>query len=292
MGKIVHFMAGLIGLILSTSLSAASIVYEISKGGDKIYLAGSIHMLRSQDFPPPAEFDFAYKQSQKIYFEMDIQHSKTPAFGERFAQAMRLPDKSNLKDVLSPNVWSELQSFAKKNNFPLEQFANYNPALLSILITISESKKIGIDDGIDVYYDNLARQDGKNLGELESADDVIRYMEKFAQENPDKIIKSTLSDMETIGDDLKRMIASWKAGDLDALERSLGKRMQVDMPYAYKALVSDRNKKWMPQLEKMFKTPEVEMVLVGSLHLSGKDGLLAGLKKAGYSVKPVSETNR
>jgi uncharacterized protein YbaP (TraB family) len=34
----------------------------------------------------------------------------------------------------------------------------------------------------------------------------------------------------------------------------------------------------------------VELVLVGSLHLSSKDGLLAQLKKRGYKIKPYQLT--
>jgi hypothetical protein len=70
------------------------------------------------------------------------------------------------------------------------------------------------------------------------------------------------------------------------LDKEMGQKMKAETPNAYQALVVDRNKKWLPQVMEMFKTPEVEMVLVGSLHLSGSDGLLAQLKKSGYQVKP------
>jgi uncharacterized protein len=291
MRNTIRISVALIALALSTNLFAASAVYEVSKGNKKIYLAGTIHMLRAEDFPPPEEFDTAYRQAQKIYFETDIQYSKTPEFGQRFAQAMTLPDSKSLKDVLNEEVWAELQAFSEKNQFPLNQFMNFNAAMISILITITESKKLGVDDGIDVYYDNLARHDKKSVDEMESGDDVISYMKKFSQEDPNKIIKSTLSDVENIPHDLKTMIMSWRAGDLEALERDMGEKMRKEMPGAYQSLVIDRNKKWLPKIEKMLATPEIEMVMVGSLHLSGKHGLLASLKKSGYKVKPYQINN-
>jgi uncharacterized protein YbaP (TraB family) len=52
-------------------------------------------------------------------------------------------------------------------------------------------------------------------------------------------------------------------------------------------IVTDRNNKWMQKIEAMFATPEKEMVLVGSLHLVGDDGLLKQLRKKGYKIKPV-----
>ena len=286
MSMVFRSLVVLTGLIFSQSLFAASTVYEISKGKNKIYLAGTIHMLRDTDLPPPAEFNSAYQQAQKIFFETDLKKAQSPEFGQRFAQAMMLPNNNTLKDVLNVDTWTALQVYSAKNQYPLSQTMMFNPAMISILITMSESKKIGVGEGVDAYYDKAARTDNKIVGELETSDDVIGYMKSFDQEDPNKIITSTLSDMENIANDLDKMIALWKAGDLNALDKELGEKMRKETPNAYQALVIGRNKKWLPQLEKMLKTPEVEMVLVGSLHLSGTDGLLVKLKKAGYKVKP------
>ena len=163
--------------------------------------------------------------------------------------------------------------------------------MISILITLTESKKIGAEDGVDVYYYNLASKDKKMMGELESADDVINYMKEFSEENPNKIIRSTLSDVKNIQSDLDQMIMLWKTGNLAELEINMGEKMRKETPSAYKSLVVDRNKRWFPHLEKMLVTPEVELVMVGSLHLSGKNGLLAMLKKSNYHVKPLTINN-
>jgi hypothetical protein len=284
--KVIRVLIVLTGIAFSSQLFAESTVYEISKGKNKVYLAGTIHMLRDADLPPPAEFDAAYKQAQKIYFETDLAKAKTPEFGQRFAQAMTLPNNNTLKDVLNAETWAALQAYSVKSQYPLSQTMMFNPAMTSIIITMAETKKIGVGEGVDAYYDKAARIDNKIIGELESADDVIGYMKSFAQEDPNKIINSTLSEMDTIASDLDKMINAWKAGDLDLLDKEMGEKMRKETPNAYQSLVIDRNKKWLPQIEKMLKTPEQELVLVGSLHLSGRDGLLAQLKKAGYKVKP------
>ncbi|HOY21845.1 MAG TPA: TraB/GumN family protein [Cellvibrio sp.] len=286
MSKAIRIFSVLTGLIFSHSLLADSTVYEITKGKNKIYLAGTIHMLRAQDFPQPVEFDAAYGASQKIFFETDLQKAKEPAFGQRFAQAMMLPNNTTLKDVLDADTWAALQAFSAKSQYPLSQTMMYNPAMTSILISMTEAKKFGAGDGIDAHYDKAARADNKIISELESADDVIAYMKLFAQEDPNKVINSTLKDAENLQGYFESMIASWKSGDLDALDKEMGQKMKAETPNAYQALVVNRNKKWFPQIEQMFKTPEVEMVLVGTLHLSGSDGLLAQLKKSGYQVKP------
>lgn len=285
MSRFIRLVIVFIGFALSSHLYAGATVYEISKGKHKIYLAGTIHLLRSTDFPAPAEFDEAYKKSQKIYFETDIQEAKAPTFGQRFAQAMILPENKTLKEILSPENWSALQAYATKSQYPLSQTMMFNPAMVSMLITLTESKKLGVGEGVDAYYDKLARADSKAIGELESSDDVIVYMQKLAQEDPNKIIESTLSDIETLPTDLERMIENWKSGDIDNLDKNFSERMRKETPVVYQSLMVERNQKWLPKIEEMLKTPEIEMVLVGSLHLSGKDGLLVQLKKSGYRVK-------
>lgn len=66
--------------------------------------------------------------------------------------------------------------------------------------------------------------------------------------------------------------------------------MRKETPQVYQQLLIARNQAWLPKIEKLFATPEVELVLVGSLHLSSKDGLLAHLKKRGYKIKPYQLT--
>ena len=123
-------------LLVGFKAFAASPVYEISKGSQKLFLAGTIHVLRPQDFPLPVAFDLAYRQAQIIVLETDLQKVQSPEFGQRFAQAMLLPDNQTLKDVLAPDVWTSLQQYAAQSQFPLSQTMMYNPAMVSIMICL------------------------------------------------------------------------------------------------------------------------------------------------------------
>jgi len=278
----------LASLLIISGAWAASPVYEISKGKQKLYLAGTIHVLRPRDFPLPAEFDAAYRQAQVIVFETDIQKVQTPEFGQRFAQAMLLPDNKTLKDVLAPDVWASLQQYATQNQYPLSQTMMYNPAMMSIMISMGELKKLGVGEGADFFYDKAARIDKKTIKGLETEEDVLAYMKTFGAADGNEVIRSTLKDAREMRGMMETLITQWRAGDLNALDKSLGQQMRTEMADGYQALVIERNKKWLPQIEAMLETPEVEMVLVGTLHLSGTDGLLEQLKRAGYKIKPAS----
>jgi TraB/PrgY/gumN family len=62
--------------------------------------------------------------------------------------------------------------------------------------------------------------------------------------------------------------------------------MQEKFPLVYKVLLVNRNQRWMPQIETMFASPGQELIVVGSAHLAGPDGLISQLIKRGYRVSP------
>lgn len=288
MEKYWRVIAVLSCILVCPGVFADAPVYEVTKGKTKIYLAGTVHLLRPQDFPLPPEFDEAYKRSQTIVFETDLQKAKAPEFAQGFMQAMMLPAGQTLKEVLSAESWAALEDYANKNQFSLNQFMSFSPAMVSILITMGEAKKNGVGDGVDAYYDGLARGDKKVLGEMESANEVIEYMKKLSNEDPNAIIKSALADVDTMSAELEKMISSWRSGDLEILDKTLTARMRNETPEMYKVLIVERNQKWLVRLNDFLETPDVEMVLVGGLHLTGKDGLIAQLRHAGCKVKPLT----
>src|SRR4051812_16193475 len=105
----------LVGLVAGSHAIASSTVYEISNGQQKLYLAGTLHLLREQDFPLPKEFDAAYVQAQKIYFETDLEKTRSAEFGKRLTQSMLLPNQKTLEDILRPEVWKKLQTWSLNN---------------------------------------------------------------------------------------------------------------------------------------------------------------------------------
>ncbi len=58
-------------------------------------------------------------------------------------------------------------------------------------------------------------------------------------------------------------------------------------PALYKMLVADRNRRWMPQIEKLLKDDKDYLVVVGALHLVGNGGLLELTKAKGYDAKQM-----
>ena len=60
--------------------------------------------------------------------------------------------------------------------------------------------------------------------------------------------------------------------------------MRRDYPALYQDLLVKRNQAWLVKLEQMLKNAGTELVLVGALHLVGREGLLEQLRARGYKV--------
>ena len=83
------------------------------------------------------------------------------------------------------------------------------------------------------------------------------------------------------------MITAWRNGDAARLGALLSEEYK-SFPALYRMLVSDRNRRWMPQIEKLLQEQQDYFVVVGALHLVGDGGLLELMRRDGY--KPIAES--
>ena len=86
---------------------------------------------------------------------------------------------------------------------------------------------------------------------------------------------------------LSALKAAWRKGDNRELIKVALAPWLADFPELYQSLLVKRNTAWLPQLEAMLASPEVEYVLVGALHLVGKDGVINMLESRGYQVEQL-----
>lgn len=279
-------------LLISVSATAETSLYEITKGDQKIYLGGTIHLLRTSDYPLPAEFEQAYENAQILVLETDMNKASSAEFGQQMAQAFMYSGGKNLSQDLQPKLWQELQAFADERKFPLGQMSMFKAMFVSLAISMAEmqSKGFGVGQGVDSYFYQKAILSGKATQELETTDEVLAQLASLADMDANLVIKSTLRDMHKMDGMLAKAVAYWRSGELDKLDQEMMETMRNETPQVYQQLLIVRNQAWLPKIEKMFVTPEVELVLVGSLHLSSSDGLLAQLKKRGYTIKPYQLT--
>jgi len=272
-------------LVLITPAYAESPLWKVSKGNDHLYIGGTVHVLGYRDYPLPKEFDEVYKQSEMLVFETDINEMQSPKNQALMASKMIYQDGSKLEQHLKSSTYKALEQYLKPLGIPVITFEDYRPGMVSIMLTMMELRRLGImGAGVDQFYNNKAVNDKKNIGKLETIEEQISFLEKMGEGDPDEFILYTLREMKNMEEMFKSLKQAWRIGDNRKLAE-LALDPLKEFPETYQMLVVKRNKAWVPQIEAMLKTKEIEMVLVGALHLVGEESVLKQLEALGYKIK-------
>ena len=151
------------------------------------------------------------------------------------------------------------------------------------MMTLVEMQRTGqAGTGVDEYFNRRARNDGKRRTHLESVEAQIAFVADLGVGQENELIEYTLKDLAQLPQFLQALKLAWRGGDLDGLKQMGIDPMVEEFPDVYRDLIVDRNNAWLIQLERMLQTDDVELVLVGALHLAGPDGLLEYYLRRGY----------
>jgi uncharacterized protein YbaP (TraB family) len=275
----------LVWLLLATPVQALSPVWMVEKNGALVFVGGTMHILTEQDYPLPSAFETAYRQSAEIVFETDVAKMQDPAFQQYLLGAVSYRDGRKLSQVISADTYAAVASFFSERGVAMASIDNFKPGMIATLMTIVELQRLGVTGvGVDAHFNQRAVSDHKALGQLETVEAQVAFIAEMGAGQEDAMLSYSLEDIERLPDLWQSMTRAWRVGDLDWLEQQVALPMQQDFPRVYQTLLVNRNDAWLPQLEAMFASAQVEFVLVGSLHLVGADGLLAKLDARGYRI--------
>ena len=275
-------------LFACTWAAAESSVWKVQKDNAVMYLGGTCHILRQSDFPLPEEFDKAYKATERLVFETDLGKLQEPATQHLLMTKAMYTDGTTLDSYLSPAVYSMLGKYCASNSIPIDGLKQFKASMVIVTITAMELMKLGISQGgVDLFFHKLATQDKKAVEKLETVEEQISFITDMGKGEEDAFVSYSLSEIKNIKKDYEALVNAWKKGDEKKMDELMITDLKTKTPKLYKQLITDRNSNWLPKIEAFGKTPEKEFILVGVGHLVGPDGLIATLKKKGYTVEKL-----
>ncbi len=276
-------------LILAGPVRGDSPVWEVRGAEGAFLLGGTIHMLRPQDFPLPPVFDRAYAVTDALVLEVDLGALTSPEIAALVREQGFYPPDRELADDLTGETWARLETAAEDLGIPAEMLARMRPALAGLTLTQAQLARLGVTEmGIDGFYFQRARADGRPLAGLESAIEQMTMLLELGAEDPDRFFAAGFEDMARAAELLAGAVLHWRAGNFDQLYAELIAPTRKEDPTSYQRLFTDRNRAWMSDLEGFAGSPERQLVLVGAGHLGGPSGLLGMLREAGFTVRPWS----
>jgi len=197
-------------------------------------------------------------------------------------------DGRDIRQVLSASTYAALEQFFNARGIAMTQVVGFKPGMIAVTMSVLELQRLGLDGvGVDLYFQNRALQDGKRLGQLETVETQIEFIANMGRGQEDEMIVYSLEDTRRLPQLWQAILSAWREGDMGRLTEFGIKPIEDEFPQVYQDLLVSRNNAWMPRIEAMLQTREIEFVLVGALHLAGEDGLLRLLKTRGYALEQL-----
>lgn len=280
-------------IVLARGVCADAPIWKVSKGDKIIYLGGTVHILTEDDYPLPEAFEAAYTAADLLVLETDLQALQKPAFQKTLSDTVVYPDGTTIVDKIKTQTYKQLLEYLKSRGIQSQQVTHFKPGMLSATITMIELRYRGLHgEGVDAFFSRRAVLDEKPLLYLESVEDQLGFLSRMGEGNEDEVIRYTLNELDQLPQFFQLMKSAWRSGDHRQLEKIALNNWEKNFPDVYYQLLLARNHNWIRPIEKMLKTPETELVLVGALHLIGKDSLINLLKGRGYKIKPYRKKNK
>ena len=278
-----------LGLLGSLSAHAASPVWAVRGTHNIVYLAGSIHMLPADDAALPAGFARAYADSARLVMELDLGKFDPMEALAWMMDHGTLPAGTTLRGVLGEQRYGRVSAAAATFGMPMAGVDSLAPWVVGIQITDLAYEHEGFDpeQGVEEQLVRRAQADRKPTAGLETLPEELGGLSSLSSADQVRMLDQTIDDLKDLKSELRGVTSAWRSGDAARLAALLSTEYAT-FPSLYKPLVTDRNRRWMPQLEELLRSDDNSLVVVGALHLVGTGGLLELLRGKGYTITQLN----
>lgn len=261
-----------------------SLLWEVSGNGLKqsSYLFGTFHLMCKNDIHFSNQLTIAVSRSGKVYMEMDMDDPAT-MFGGLLL--MNMKDGKTLKQLYTAEEYKKIESYFNDSlHTPITFIQSMKPFFLEALLypKMMPCKTIS---GVEEELVKLAKLQKKEIMGLETMEFQAAVFDSIPYEEQAKELLKSIDSMASSKKDFDTMMNVYKSQRINEIEK-LFTKTELGLEDHQDLLVNNRNKNWVAQLKVIMKTTPV-FVAVGTGHLVGKQGLIALLRKEGYTVRPL-----
>ncbi len=259
-----------------------SLLWSISGNGlqHTSYLFGTIHALPQERFFLPDSLKSKLSSCEKVVLEIDMDD---PTMMGKLQQGMMM-ENSSIDKILSPEDYQVVAKFFNDSlHIPLSAVSKVKPLLLSSFIL---PKIIGQNPAsYEGTLVQLASESGKEVLGLETVQEQISYIDKVPLEQQAEMLVDGISDYNKSKEEYELLLKAYERQDVDEIYTYMLETSN-DFKGFDEILLKERNHSWVPRITKLAEEYPC-FFAVGAGHLGGNEGVIALLRKEGYTVEPV-----
>jgi uncharacterized protein YbaP (TraB family) len=277
-----------VGLLGGVTAHADAPVWAIKGSHNTVYLAGSVHLLRAADAKLPAAFEKAYSDASALVMEIDMDDLDPMQAQGWMLENGLYGDDGSLSRTIGKARFEKVELQTNSLGIPVEAVERFKPWMAAMTLAQLQLMKLGFDpdSGVEKQLQQHAQGDRKEITGFETIQEQLGLLDRLSTPDQIKFLDLTLEEMHEMEGATDELLAAWRSGNAQKLADLLSKEYGA-APGLYATLVADRNRKWMPQIEKLLKSDKNYMVVVGTLHIVGRGGLLDLLRTDGFSSRQL-----
>ena len=267
------------------------LLWKVSDADNSLYLLGSFHLLKRDDYPLSKDVDSAFDAADKLVFEVPPAEMHDPATAQKALAHAGYGDARTLSKVLPAAVRDKFNALLVQRGGSIAQFDPFEPWFVNLTLVMGLSQSMGFrgEDGLDQHLMRRAAEAGKPTSGLESVDSQLQALDNTPMAEQIASLREFVEDPEKMPGMLDELHRAWRQGDVAKLEALSRGQMLANTPETYRLLNVLRNEAWLPKLRKLLdgSGSEDTLVVVGAMHLLGTDGMVEKLRGKGYRVERV-----
>lgn len=244
------------------------------------YLYGTMHVVCEVNFDE--DVNKALEETTQMYLELDMDE---PNFQMEMMKLMMMKDGITLKSLLSEEDQKALNVFLKENlGYDLSLLNNLKPFFISSMLY---PKIIDCDmKAVDLELMKISKKQNEAIFGLELVQEQMKIFDDIDyQVQIDELMKSVKDNLKKDKAEMKELQEIYKSENISKmLEVMLSSDNKLMSDYN-DVMLTNRNKNWIPIIEKAMSTPT--FFAFGAGHLAGENGVINLLIKEGYNVEPI-----
>ncbi len=253
----------------------------------KIYLFGTVHILKpGLDWQNPKIIN-AVKAADAIYLETDIEKVQDGSLmGEMVRLAANRTD-CDLRCLLPDDKEEAVYAFGDDLGMPPAMLDKLQPWMVGMTFQALYMTQHGYlaDQGVEKTILKIAHEQNISLRYFETPLQQIHF---FADLPPKDQTAFLIGTVESFNEDpkaLDELIADWASGNVKGIAARLSKTEDFGNAHVYEVLLAGRNKRWYRVLENLLAEEQgTYFVAVGAAHLAGPDSVIAQMRAHGLDV--------
>ena len=268
------------------------LLWKVSDADNSVYLLGSFHLLKRDDYPLSGDIDAAFAAADQLVFEVSPSDMTDPATAQKALAHARYNDARTLSKVLPPAVRDKFNALLVKRGASIAQFEAFEPWFVNLTLVMGLSQSLGFraDDGLDQHLMRRAAAAGKPTSGLETIDSQLQALDRTPMREQIASLREFVDDPDAMPGMLDELHRAWRQGDVARLDALTRLEMRANTPETYRLLNVVRNDAWVPKVRRLLDgggAGDDALVVVGAMHLLGKDGVVEKLRGKGYRVQRV-----